>query len=239
MKKVLLSWSSGKDSAWALHVLSQQKDVQVAGLVTTFNRAADRVAMHAVRRSLVRAQAERAGIPLWEIDLPWPCSNAEYEEIMRDVLKRALDEGIDAFAFGDLFLQDIRDYRERQLAGTGLEALFPIWSIPTRQLAVDMIAAGIKAKLTCVDPSKLDRSYAGRDFDPQFLENLPEGIDPCGENGEFHTFVHAAPVFDRPIEVQLGCIVERDGFVFADLISEVETTIRETARLVVVSSGSV
>ena len=225
MKKVLLSWSSGKDSAWALHLLSQQKDVQVAGLVTTFNRAADRVAMHAVRRSLVQAQAERIDLPLWEIELPWPCSNAEYEEIMRGVLKRALDKGIDSFAFGDLFLQDIRDYRERQLTGTGIEALFPVWGIPTRQLALDMIAGGIKAKLTCVDPSKLDRSYAGRDFDLQFLESLPEEVDPCGENGEFHTFVYAAPVFDRPIEVQLGSIVERDGFVFADILSGVETVL--------------
>ena len=225
MKKVLLSWSSGKDSAWALHLLSQREDFHVAGLVTTFNRAADRVAMHAVRRTLVRAQAQRTGIPLWEVELPWPCSNAEYEEIMRGVLKRALDKGIDAFAFGDLFLRDIRDYRERQVAGTGIEALFPVWGLPTRQLALDMIAGGIKAKLTCVDPSKLDSSYAGRDFDLQFLESLPEEVDPCGENGEFHTFVYAAPVFDRPIEVQLGSIVERDGFVFADIVSVLEAAV--------------
>ena len=220
MKKVLLSWSSGKDSAWALHLLSQQGSLCVAGLVTTFNRAADRVAMHAVRRTLVQAQAARAGIALWEVELPWPCSNAQYEEIMHGVLKRALDEGIEAFAFGDLFLQDIRAYRERQLAGTGIEALFPVWGIPTRQLAKDMIAGGIKAKLTCVDPSKLDPSFAGRDFDLQLLENLPEGVDPCGENGEFHTFVYDAPVFDRPIQVQLGSIVERDGFVFADVVPD-------------------
>jgi uncharacterized protein (TIGR00290 family) len=174
--------------------------------------------MHAVRRSLVQAQAERIGVPLWEIDLPWPCSNAEYEEIMRGVLKRARDTGIEAFAFGDLFLQNIRDYREGQLAGTGIEALFPVWGIPTKQLALDMIAGGIKAKLTCVDPSKLDRSYAGRDFDMPFLESLPEDVDPCGENGEFHTFVYDAPVFVQPIDVRLGRIVERDGFVFADLL---------------------
>jgi uncharacterized protein (TIGR00290 family) len=218
MKKILLSWSSGKDSAWALHLLSQHKEVRVGGLVTTFNRVADRVAMHAVRRTLVQAQAERTGFPLWEIDLPWPCSNAEYEAIMRDVLKRALNDGIEAFAFGDLFLQDIRDYRERQLAGTGIEPLFPVWGIPTEQLASDMIAAGVKAKITCVDPSKLDRSYAGREFDLAFLESLPESIDPCGENGEFHTFVYDAPVFHRSIGVQTGEIVERDGFVFADLL---------------------
>jgi uncharacterized protein (TIGR00290 family) len=191
----------------------------VVGLVTTFNQSADRVAMHAVRRVLVQTQAERTGIPLWEIELPWPCSNADYEEIMRGVLKRALSEGADAFAFGDLFLQDIRDYRERQLAGTGLEALFPVWGIPTGQLALDMIAGGIKAKLTCVDPSKLDKSFAGRDFDLALLESLPKEVDSCGENGEFHTFVHDAPVFDRPIDVELGVIVERDGFVFADVLS--------------------
>jgi uncharacterized protein (TIGR00290 family) len=218
VKDVLLSWSSGKDSAWSLHLLSQQKDVHVAGLLTTFNRAADRVAMHAVRRTLVEQQAQRIGAPLWAIDLPWPCSNAEYEEIMRDVLRRAVEQGIAAIAFGDLFLQDIRDYRERQMAGTGLEALFPVWGLPTHQLARDMIAAGVKAKLTCVDPAKLDRSYAGRDFDLALLESLPREVDPCGENGEFHTFVHAAPVFDRPIDVALGEIVDRDAFVFADVL---------------------
>src|SRR4029077_13813968 len=164
-------------------------------------------------------QAQRTGIPLWEIELPWPCSNADYEEIMHGVVKRALDEGAKAFAFGDLFLQDIRDYRERQLAGTGLEALFPVWGIPTRQLALDMIAGGIRAKLTCVDPSKLDKSFAGRDFDLALLESLPQEVDPCGENGEFHSFVHDAPVFDQPIEGELGVILERDGFVFADVLS--------------------
>jgi uncharacterized protein (TIGR00290 family) len=218
MKNVLLSWSSGKDSAWALHLLCRQKDLRVGALVTTFNQAADRVAMHAVRRTLVRAQAERVGLPLWEIELPWPCSNADYEEIMRGLLKRAQAGGMEAFAFGDLFLQDIRGYRERQLAGTGLEALFPVWGIPTSQLARDMIAGGIKAKLTCVDPSKLDRSYAGRDFNLELLESLPEGVDPCGENGEFHTYVYDAPNFDRPIDVQVGITIERDGFVFSDLL---------------------
>lgn len=218
MKNVLMSWSSGKDSAWALHLLSQRDDVRVAGLLTTFNRAAGRVAMHAVRRSLVEAQAERTGVPLWAIDLPWPCSNAEYEELMRGVCRRAVSEGIDAIAFGDLFLEDIRAYRERQLQGTGLTPLFPVWKIPTRQLALDMIAAGVKAKLTCVDPSKLDKSYAGRDFDLELIESLPAHIDPCGENGEFHTFVSDAPVFAAPIQVTVGEIVERDGFVFADVL---------------------
>lgn len=219
MKHVLLSWSSGKDSVWALHLLTQQKDLRIAALFTTFDRAADRVAMHAVRRSLVQAQAERIGLPLWAVDLPWPCSNAEYEEILRSVCRRAVDEGIEAVAFGDLFLADIRSYRERQLEGTGLEPLFPLWEIPTPQLARDMIGAGIKAKLTCVDASKLDRSYAGREFDLAFLESLRPEIGPCGENGEFHTFVYDAPVFPRQIDVRIGEVVERDGFVFADIVN--------------------
>jgi uncharacterized protein (TIGR00290 family) len=220
MKKVLLSWSSGKDSVWALHLLRQQPDIEVVALLTSFNSAADRVAMHAVRRTLIDAQAARTELPQWSVDLPWPCSNAEYEERMRGVCQRAFAEGITAVAFGDLFLQDIRDYRERQLLGTGLQPLFPVWEIPTAQLARDMIAAGVKAKITCVDPAQVDRSFAGRDFDQALLDSLPPGVDPCGENGEFHTFVYDAPVFSRPIEVRMGEIVERDGFVFADVIPE-------------------
>ena len=220
MKKVLLSWSSGKDSVWALHLLRQQPDLEVAALLTTFNSAADRVAMHAVRRALVETQAGRTGIPMWSVELPWPCSNAEYEERMRGLWQRAVTEGITAVAFGDLFLQDIRDYRERQLQGTGLEPLFPVWQIPTAQLARDLIGAGVRAKLTCVDPSQLDRSFAGRDYDRALLDALPPGIDPCGENGEFHTFVYDAPVFSRPVAVRMGEIVERDGFVFADVLPE-------------------
>jgi uncharacterized protein (TIGR00290 family) len=218
LKKVLLSWSSGKDSAWTLHLLQQQPDIQVAALVTTFNSESNRVAMHAVRRALVEAQAERTGIPLWAVELPWPCSNLEYEERMRAVCQRATAEGIAAVAFGDLFLQDIRDYRVKQLQGSGLEPLFPVWQIPTQQLGRDMIAADLKAKLTCVDPSKLEKSFAGRDYDQGLLTALPPGVDPCGENGEFHTFVYDAPVFSRPIRVQTGQVVERDGFVFADVL---------------------
>lgn len=190
----------------------------MAALVTTFNSAANRVAMHAVRRALVEAQAQRVGIPLWAVDLPWPCSNLEYEERMRAVCQRASAEDITAVAFGDLFLQDIRDYRLQQLQGTGLEALFPVWQIPTAQLARDMIAAGVKAKLTCVDPAKLQKTFAGRDYDLRLLEDLPPAIDPCGENGEFHTFVYNAPVFSSPISVRTGEVVERDGFVFADVL---------------------
>jgi uncharacterized protein (TIGR00290 family) len=215
-----LSWSSGKDSAWTLHLLRQQPDINVAALVTTFNSAADRVAMHAVRRALVEAQAELTGLPLWAVELPWPCSNLEYEERMRTVCQRATTEGMTAIAFGDLFLQDIRDYRVRQLQWSGLEPLFPVWQIPTEQLGREMIAAGVKAKITCVDPSKLARSFAGRDYDRRLLEDLPPEIDPCGENGEFHTFVCDAPVFSRPIAVRVGEVVERDGFVFADVLPE-------------------
>jgi len=221
LKKVLLSWSSGKDSAWTLHLLRQNPDVQVAALLTSFNAEANRVAMHAVRRALVETQAERIGIPLWAVDLPWPCSNAEYEERMRAVCQRASAEGITAVAFGDLFLQDIRDYRERQLQGTGLDPLFPVWRIPTGQLGRDMIAAGLKAKITCVDPSRLEKQLAGRDYDLDLLRALPAGVDPCGENGEFHTFVYDAPVFSGAIGVETGEIVERDGFVFADVVPTV------------------
>ena len=213
-----LSWSSGKDSVWALHLLSQKRNLRVVGLLTTFNSAADRVAMHAVRRCLVEAQAERVGVPLWPVELPWPCSNAEYEEIMSSVSRRARSEGIEAVAFGDLFLTDIRAYRERQLEGTGLEPLFPVWDIPTDRLAREMIATGLKAKITCVDLAQLDRSFAGRDFDLSFLEDLPEPIDPCGENGEFHTSVYDSPVFSDAIDVEPGEIAERDGFLFADVL---------------------
>ena len=220
MKKLILSWSSGKDSAWTLHLLRQQPDIQVVALLTTFNSEADRVAMHAVRRALVEAQAERTGIPLWAVDLPWPCSNSEYEDRMRAVCQRATAAGITAVAFGDLFLQDVRDYRIRQLQGSGLEPLFPLWQIPTPQLSREMIAAGVKAKLTCVDPSKLERSFAGQDYDSRLLQTLPAGIDPCGENGEFHTFVYDAPIFSSPIAVRSGEVIERDGFVFADLLPQ-------------------
>jgi uncharacterized protein (TIGR00290 family) len=218
VKRIALSWSSGKDSAWSLHVLRQTSTVEVAALITTFNCTADRVAMHAVRRRLVEAQAERVGVPLWPVELPWPCANTVYEDLMAAVCRRAVAAGITAIAFGDLFLRDIREYRERQLQGSGLEPLFPLWELPTRELAADMIRAGVKAKVTCVDPQKLDRAYAGRDFDANFTAALPASVDHCGENGEFHTFVHDAPVFSRPLDVRTGEIVERDGFVFADVL---------------------
>jgi len=217
LTKVALSWSSGKDSTWALHLLRQRPDVQIAALITTFNAEADRVAMHAVRRALVEAQAERTGIPLWAVELPWPCSNLEYEDRMRAVCQRASAEGVTAVAFGDLFLQDVRDYRIRQLQESGLEPMFPLWQIPTGQLSRDMIANGMKAKITCVDPSKIAKSFAGREYDVSLLNALPSGADPCGENGEFHTFVYDSPMFSHPIEVRVGEVMERHGFVFADV----------------------
>ena len=215
--RVALSWSSGKDSAWSLHLLRQDPNVEVVALVTTLNEQFGRVAMHAVRRQLLELQAESVGVPLWTVPLPWPCSNEEYESRMRDLCIRAINEGVEGMAFGDLFLTDIRAYREKQLAGTGLQPLFPVWQIPTAELAPTMIASGLRAKITCIDPNVLPAEFAGRDFDTQFLADLPPGIDPCGENGEFHSFVYDGPGFRQPINVSVGEIVERDGFVFADL----------------------
>jgi uncharacterized protein (TIGR00290 family) len=217
-RRTLVSWSSGKDSAWSLHLLRQDAGTELAALLTTFNSEAGRVAMHAVRRELVEAQAARLGLPLWPVELPWPCSNAEYESRMLRACSRAVAEGITAVAFGDLFLEDIRAYRERQLQGTGLAPVFPVWQIPTGQLARKLLEAGVKAKITCVDRAKLDASFAGREYDAMFLNDLPSAVDPCGENGEFHTFVYDAPDFTHPIAVEPGTTIERDGFVFADLV---------------------
>jgi uncharacterized protein (TIGR00290 family) len=216
-RKALLSWSSGKDSAWSLHVLRQRGEVEVIGLLTTINRVHDRVAMHAVRTELLRAQASAAGIPLWEVPIPSPCTNAEYEAAMGEAMARARGDGIDAVAFGDLFLEDIRAYREEKLRGAGMTPLFPIWGLPTGALARDMIAGGLRARLTCVDPKQLPGSFAGREFDAALLAELPASVDPCGERGEFHTFAYDGPMFRARVVVTAGEVVERDGFVFADL----------------------
>jgi len=218
MNKVLLSWSSGKDSAWALHVLRQDPSLPVAALLTTFNDAADRVAMHAVRRDLVIAQAFAAELPLWQVFIPSPCPNEIYEERMRAAMARAAAEGFTHVAFGDLFLEDVRRYREERLAGTGLTPIFPLWGRPTPTLARTMIDGGLEAIVTCVDPRQLDASFAGRRYDASLLDALPASADPCGERGEFHTFCHAGPMFSRPIKVTAGEIVTRDSFVFADVI---------------------
>jgi uncharacterized protein (TIGR00290 family) len=216
MKRVLLSWSSGKDSAWTLHVLRRQPDIKVVGLLTTLNTEFDRVAMHSTRHSVLEAQAEAAHLPLWIVPLPWPCSNEIYEARMAEACQRAVNEHIDAIAFGDLFLPDIRAYREEKLKPTGLEPLFPLWEIPTDALAREMIAGGLRAKLTCVDPKQLPASFAGCDFDAALLENLPPEVDPCGERGEFHTCVYDGPMFTAPLHLHAGEVVNRDGFVFAD-----------------------
>lgn len=220
-RRVLLSWSSGKDSAWSLQALRRRRDVEVVGLLTTFNEAVDRVAMHAVRHALVEAQAEAAGLPLWPLALPSPCPNAEYEKRMRVVVARARDEGITHIAFGDLFLEDVRDYRIRMLSGTGIEPLFPIWRSPadTPALARRMLSAGLRAVLTCVDPAQIAATFCGRSYDAALLAALPPETDPCGERGEFHTFCFAGPMFDREIPVQTGETVTRDGFCFIDLVA--------------------
>lgn len=215
--KLLLSWSSGKDSAWALHCLRRRGEYEVAGLLTTFNAAFDRVAMHSTRRALVEAQARAAGLPLQAVPLPWPCSNDQYESAMRSACQVATDAGITSIAFGDLFLEDVRRYREERLAGSGLTPVFPVWAMETGRLATEMVASGLRARIVCVDPKKLAPEFAGREFNAEFLRDLPKGVDPCGENGEFHSFVYAGPMFREAIPVESGEIVERDGFVFADV----------------------
>ncbi len=222
-KPVLLSWSSGKDSAWALYQLMQDPSVEVVGLLTTLNEAFDRVAMHAVRRSLLELQGDAAGLPMRMVSLPWPCTNGQYERIMTGVCARARSEGIQAVAFGDLFLRDVRRYREQQLDGTGLDPLFPLWEEPTASLAHEMLAGGLRAKLTCVDSRQLGREFVGRDFSLELLSELPDTADPCGENGEFHSFVHAGPMFKRDLRVTVGDVVEREGFFFADLVLDTQT----------------
>jgi uncharacterized protein (TIGR00290 family) len=219
-RKALLSWSSGKDSAWSLHVLRQRGELDVVALLTTINEVHDRVAMHAVRTELLRAQADAAGLPLWPVGIPSPSSNADYEAAMSIALARARDAGITVAAFGDLFLEDIRNYRQEKLSGTGVAPVFPLWGIPTDLLAREMIAGGLRARLTCVDPKQLASSFAGREFDEALLEALPPSVDRCGERGEFHTFAYDGPMFRKPISLRDGEIVERDGFVFADLIPE-------------------
>ena len=215
--KVLVSWSSGKDSAWVLHVLQRELPGGAAALLTTVSEAHDRVAMHGVRTSVLRAQADAAGLPLITVLLPSPCSNEVYEDRMRAVVEQAVAAGFTHVAFGDLFLEDVRKYREDRLHATGLQPLFPLWGRPTAVLAREMIAGGLEARVTCVDPRLVPADLAGRLFDPNLLEALPRGVDPCGERGEFHTCVVAGPMLSRRIEVTLGEIVERDSFVFADL----------------------
>jgi uncharacterized protein (TIGR00290 family) len=216
-KRVLLSWSSGKDSAWALHMLRQRPDVELAGLLTTINERFDRVAMHAVRTDLLRLQADSVGLPLRLISLPFQCGNEVYEERMRAAIGAARADGIEGVAFGDLFLADVRQYREKMMEGTGITPLFPLWGRPTVELSREMTAGGLRARITCVDPRSLPAAMSGREYNDDFLKALPEGVDPCGENGEFHSFAFDGPMFNRPVEFTIGETVERDGFVFTDL----------------------
>ncbi len=218
--KILLSWSSGKDSAWTLHTLRQQPNVEIIGLLTTFNEVNNRVAMHGVRMELVEKQAEAAGYPLWSVPLPFPCSNEEYESRMRTVIERAHREGITHVAFGDLFLEEIRAYRERMMAGTGIQPIFPIWRTPsdTKALAQEMLKNDLRTVLTTVDPKQIGTAFAGRMYDEGLLNDLPSSADPCGENGEFHTFCFDGPMFAHPISIQVGETVVRDGFVFTDIL---------------------
>ena len=217
--KTLVSWSSGKDSAWMVHTLRQRADIEIGALLTTINEPAQRVAMHAVRVEVLQAQAAALGFPLWMVPIPSPCANEVYEAAMRQVVARAVGEGFTHAAFGDLFLEDIRRYREERLAGSGLTPLFPLFGTDadTPGLAHQMIAAGLRARITCLDPKVMARAFAGREFDAALLDELPPSIDPCAERGEFHTCAYAGPMFNHPVAVETGITVERDGYVFTDL----------------------
>jgi uncharacterized protein (TIGR00290 family) len=215
--KILLSWSSGKDSAWALHRLNETHPGAVGGLMTTVNEAVDRVAMHAVRRSVLTAQARMAGLPLRVVPIPHPCPNEVYEERMAVAVAEVIKDGFTHVAFGDLFLEDVRRYREERLAGTGLEPMFPVWGLPTKRLAEEMIEKGLRARLSCIDTRVLDASFAGRAFNRSLLDDLPAHVDPCGENGEFHTCVSAGPMFANPLDLEAGEVVTREPFVWTDL----------------------
>lgn len=214
--KVLASFSSGKDSAWMIHVLRQQ-GVNVAALLTTINEVHQRVAMHAVRVDVLQAQADAIGLPLWQVPIPSPCPNEIYERAMAAACVRAVADGFTHVAFGDLFLEDVRRYREERLAGTGLTPLFPLFGSDTRALAREMVAAGIGARITCLNPKALDRRFAGREFDAALLDELPGDVDPCAERGEFHTCAYKGPMFGRAVPIQTGITVERDGYVFTDV----------------------
>ena len=216
--KAFLSWSSGKDSAFALHEARKAGEVEIVGLLTTMTSAFGRVSMHGVREALLDRQAEAAGLPCRKVMIPSPCPNEIYEREMAAVLAEVARQGVTHVVFGDLFLEDLRRYREDRLAAIGMAAVFPLWMRDTVVLAREMIAAGLRATITCIDPRKLARSFAGRAFDASFLADLPGGVDPCGENGEFHSFAGAGPMFSRAIETTVGDVVERDGFVFADVL---------------------
>lgn len=218
-QKVVVSWSTGKDSAWTLHVLRHDPSVEVVGLVTAVVPKWGRVSMHGVREPLALAQAKAAGLPWYNVYLDWPCSNERYEESMKDSLRwLKLERQVDAVAYGDLYLADVRAYREKLMADTSVAPLFPLWGLDTRALARTMIGAGLRARIVCLDPKRVPRELAGAEFDSQLLDTLPAGIDPCAESGEFHTFCYDGPMFQKPVPVRVGETVEREGFVYTDLI---------------------
>jgi len=219
MKRVVLSWSSGKDSAWTLYQLQQSEDVEIIGLLTTLNSEFNRVAMHAVREELLDAQANAADLPLFKVPLPWPCSNADYETIMKSTLTKFKAElGVTHIAFGDLFLEDVRSYRVEKMKQSEIDPLFPIWGLSTKELSIKMIESGLSAYLTCVDPKKISESFAGHKFDKDFLSKINSDVDPCGENGEFHTFVNSGPMFNSDIPITIGETVKKDDFIFTDMM---------------------
>jgi uncharacterized protein (TIGR00290 family) len=215
--KALIAWSTGKDSAWALHQARLAGELEIVGALTTITENLNRVSMHGMRREILEAQLRAAGLPLLPVMIPFPCPNEIYEQCMGEAVKSAREQGVSKIIFGDLFLEDIRAYREEKLRGTGIEPVFPLWKTPTDQLARDMIASGIKARVITLDSKKMPRELAGASFDEKLLSALPEGVDPCAENGEFHTCVTGGPMFEKNLEVKIGEVTERDGFVFADL----------------------
>ncbi len=222
MTRVLLFWSGGKDAAWTLYRLQQDQSVHVIGLITTFDAASDRSAMHSVRRGLLKRQTIAADLTLIEVDIPWPCSNATYKRIINSAILRSRDDlDIHALAFGDLFLSDIRSFREKQFSELGIELIFPLWGIPTKDLAIEMIGGKLRAKIACVDTNMLPGHFVGREFDLTFLEDLPAGIDHCGENGEFHTFLWSGPMLKKAIPIKNGATDIRDAFVYTDLLLDI------------------
>ena len=220
---VLFSWSGGKDSAMALHSLRQNPDFEVIALLTSVTEGYERISMHGVRRELLHRQAQSIGLPLEEVRIPPQCVNPVYEARMGEVVLRFRDRGVRHVAFGDIFLEDLRAYREQKLIAADMTALFPIWKVDTRELAARFLRDKFRAIAVCIDPRKLDASFAGRELDASFFRDLPPGVDPCGENGEFHTYVFDGPVFRSPIPVQVGAVAERDSFVFCDVMSAKET----------------
>jgi len=214
----IVAWSTGKDSAWALHEARRLPDIEVVGILTTVTETFHRVSMHGVREDLLEAQARALGLRLFKVPIPYPCPDVTYEEAMREALAKVKGIGVTRIIFGDLFLRDVRNYREAKLAGTGFEGVWPLWGLDTRALACRMVDGGLRATITCLDPKRLPREFAGREFDHDLLRDLPAGVDPCAENGEFHTFAWDGPMFTNPIQVHVGETVERDGFVFTDLL---------------------